>query len=140
MIEKRSILNQLEDTIQSIQTHRETAADAFNATRRQANAAWAAVLEAAKELRESITGHQRLRYFTIARDELSITVSFHAQAEGGGRGEVLVMARHHPDGKYPGTEAVWVREPGKDDKRIIVAEEAVRHIVNFCARNLARSS
>lgn len=133
----RNILDQLDASIRAIETHRGAQQEKVEATRQQIDACWEAVLTAAAELRPRVTGHAHLRYFTIARDRLSITVSFHASGKGG-RGELLLMSREHPEGKYPATQAVWVREASAEDRRITDLDEAVECLVRFCARNLAR--
>ena len=138
MSDKRSVLDKLDDTIGAIERHRAVSAQEKGATVRKVNAAWAAVLESARDLRRKLKDEPRLRYLSIDRDELSISISFRAE-QTGVKGELLELSRRHPEGKFPAVEAVWVRQPEKEDRRFTDAEEVVDLMVRFVARNLTRS-
>lgn len=136
MANKRSAADLLSDTIGAIQSHRKATNELQQARLEDVEVAWEAVLKASRELREQISSNARVRYFTIARDNNSISVSFRS-TNATARGELLEMHRHHPEGRYPDTHAIWVRESERDERRLTNGEEAVTLLVRFCARNLA---
>ncbi|MEN8719217.1 MAG: hypothetical protein ABF296_02995 [Oceanococcaceae bacterium] len=136
---KRGVTELLDETIGAIASHRH----ATNLSRaeqiQQIDRAWDELCRAARELRPRVANNDKVRYFTVARDGLSIAVSFrgsHREAKG----QLLEMSRHHPDGMYRETEAIWVRETGRADQRLVESKDAVKFLVNFCAHNLADSA
>ncbi len=136
MTDKRNVTDLLDDTIGAIQSHRTATSESRKELKQRVDAAWESVLDAARQLRIKINGNARLRYFTIARDDKSVTVSFQGR-QSNARGDLLELSRYHPDGQYAETEAIWVRESGRPDQRLHSGEEAVKLLVRFCARNLA---
>lgn len=136
MADKRNAADLLSDTIGAIQSHRKATSEIRQARLEDIEAAWTAVLNASRELRGKISADPRVRYFTIARDNGSVSVSFRAP-DAGARGDLIEMHRHHPEGRYPDTHAIWVRESDREERRLTNGEEAVTLLVRFCARNLA---
>ena len=137
MSDKKDILDQLDASINAIETHREATQKQRQTEAQKVDQVWAAVVESAKKLRAKLVGNEKLRYFTISRDQTEITVSFRS-TDPGGKGHMINYNRHHPQGKYPGTDAVWVNEPGRREERMVDEEAAVKRLVHFCASNLTR--
>lgn len=136
---KRGVTELLDETIGAIASHRH----ATNLSRaeqiQQIDRAWDELCRAARELRPRVANNDKVRYFTVARDGLSIAVSFRG-SHSETRGRLLEMSRHHPDGMYGDTQAIWVRESGREEKRIYESKDAIKSLVNFCAHNLADSA
>lgn len=137
MNEKPNALDMLDDTIEAIQMHRDSTGQNKAEINSRLNAAWAGVIKAAEELRPRLTADPRLRYLTIRRDGLALTVSFSGKTPAS-RGDLLEMSRHHPEGQFQETQAIWVRETDKDERRVTDPDDAVKTLVRFCARNLTR--
>jgi len=136
MTDKPNVTDLLDDTIGAIQSHRTATSQSRKELRARVDEAWATVLEAGRQLRSKLNGNERLRYFTIARDEQSIVVSFQGRGSNA-RGDLLELSRQHPDGQFTETEAIWVRETGRNDQRYTCGDDTVKLLVRFCARNLA---
>lgn len=136
MTDKRKVTDLLEDTIGAIQSHRSATSESRKELQKRVDEAWASVIEASRELRGKLSGNEKLRYFTIARDEKSVIVSFQGR-QTNARGDLLELSRYHPDGQFADTEAIWVRESNRTDQRLHSGDEAVKLLVRFCARNLA---
>lgn len=132
-----SALDKLKHSIDAIQSHRDYAARRAAEESRGVDAAWAAVMKAARELREQLRDNSRLRYFVIALDQSEVSVSF--MRKGGTGSALLSLYRRHPDGKFPSINAIWVLEPGKQDRYVTSTDDAVDALVHHCAVNITRS-
>ncbi len=122
----------LSKEIESIRAHRQAVEQQAKGTAAHVDAEWASVLEAAAQLRQELAGHERLRYFHIARDSSEVSVAFNRD-----RGpSSLSLSRRHPDGKYPNAEYIWCRELGCDDQRFVDGESALRVLIKHCAGNV----
>lgn len=136
MTDKRNVTDLLDDTIGAIQSHRSATSESRKILKQRVDAAWESVIEASRQLRGKLSGNPRLRYFTVSRDGNSVMISFQGR-QSNARGDLLELSRHHPEGQFTETEAIWVRESNHDDQRLNSGDEAVKLMVRFCARNLA---
>lgn len=131
-----SALDKLKQSIEAIQSHRDYETRRAANQSRDVDAAWEAVLSAARELRDQFGDSPSLRYFVITRDQSEVSVRF-AHNQGAGTA-LLSLYRRHPDGKFPAVNGVWILEPGKQDRYVTSADEAVEALVRHCAINLTR--
>ena len=129
----KDVLDQLDQTINAIESHRDWRAQKRAEEARALDEAWDEVLAAAHKLRSKLQGNPKLRYFSIARDNSQVAISFHAR---GASANLLSLYRQHPEGKFPATQAIWCREPGRDDSRFDNGADAVEKMVRHCAGNL----
>lgn len=129
-------VEKLKHSIDAIQSHRDYEARRAEEESRGVDAAWAAVMKAARELREQLRDNTRLRYFVIALDQSEVSVSFSRKSGTGSA--LLSLYRRHPDGKFPSINAIWVLEPGKPDRYVKSTDDAVNTLVNYCALNMTR--
>ncbi|MGJ8668565.1 MAG: hypothetical protein ACSHXK_03655 [Oceanococcus sp.] len=129
----KDVLSKLDDTVNAINSHRDWRAQQHADEEDRLNQAWQAVLDAAKALRTKLKDNPKLRYFSIAREQDQVAVSFRRT---GGGSHLLTLYRHHPENKFPATMAIWVREEGRMDRRVQAADEAVQCLVQHCALNI----
>jgi len=129
-------LEKLKQSIDAIQSHRDYEKRRAADQSRNVDAAWDAVLAAAHELRDQISESPSLRYFVITRNQSEVSVSFQRKSNVGTA--LLSLYRRHPDGKFPAVNAVWIMEPGKPDRYVTTADEAVDALVHHCAVNMTR--
>lgn len=137
MNDKPNALDLLDASIDAIQTHRDSTDHTHEDIVAQVDAAWEGVVKAAEELRPRLTADPRLRYLTIRRDGLALSVSFNGKTPTA-RSSRLEMSRQHFEGQYEETQAIWVRETDRDEKRLTDPDDAIKALVRFCARNLTR--
>ena len=133
MSSDKDVLNQLDETVSAIERHRDWRAKQTADEEGQLDQAWQSVISAAKKLREKLRGNPGLRYFSIARDESQVAVSFRQSGAGS---NLLTLYRRHPEDKYPTTMAIWCREEGRADRRFTSGAESVECLVRHCAANL----
>ena len=128
------VLGQLDARIDAIKSHRNWREKKRDEAVEALDEAWDRVLEAARVLRGRLRGNPRVRYFTIARDQTAVTVSFH---QSGGGSDLLSLHRFHPEGRFPMTHCIWSRRPGLADGRHTDGREAVDLLVRHCAAHLS---
>lgn len=136
MSTNKDVLDQLDDTVNAIESHRDWRAKQRADEEAQLNQAWQEVLDAARALRSKLKDNAKLRYFSIARDEAQVAVSFR---RSGGGSHLLSLYRHHPENKFPTTTAIWCREAGRLDERCHTSADAVQKLVQHCALNITDS-
>ncbi len=130
----KDILKQLDSTINAIEEHHDWRSRQRAEEEARLRVAWQKLLDAATQLRSKLKDNPKLRYFSIARDGSEVAVSFRSYAASS---NLMTFYRDHPDGKFQTTLAIWCREPGQDDKRFMVGDDAIQHLVRHCAGNLA---
>ena len=133
----QDVLSQLDETVNAINSHRDWRAQKRAEEEAQLNQAWQSVLDAAKTLRTKLKDSEKLRYFSISREQDQVAVSFR---RGGGGSHLLTLYRHHPEDKFPTTVAIWAREEGLMDRRFQSGKEAVQCLVQHCAVNITSKS
>lgn len=134
MSSDKDILEQLDSTINAIEEHRDWRSRQRAEEDARLEAAWKELLDAAKQLRSKLKDNPKLRYFSISRDGLEVAISFRSHAASS---NLMTFYRHHPEGKFTTTQAIWCREPGRDERRFQAAADAIQHMVRHCAGNLA---
>lgn len=100
------------------------------------DADWRQVLESMRELQRKVQGHRNLVYFTISRDgqEISIKIVDYGVRSGF---SIYTLARHHPEHKHQGLDAVWLLEFPDRETFYRDAKEAMAELVARVAGALA---
>lgn len=127
---------ELDRQIQGIRSHRETAETSARTRVIQLDQDWGKVVMAMQAVRQKLVGNPRVLSFNISRDGKEIAVKIQDARERLGY-RYFLLSREHPDGKYAGLEAVWLRELGREDKDFRDPKEAQTELLQRIAATLA---
>lgn len=128
------ILKQLDAKVSSIQLHKSWREEKQREQSLQLEQEWQQFLGAARKLRGRLHGHPKLRYFSIARDESNVSVSFRGS---GATSQLLSFYRANPEGKFETQPMFWCREEGRLDEKVTTARELNERLLRHCASVLA---
>lgn len=126
----------LDQQIQGIRSHRERDETTTQTRLAELEQSWARLISAMQKLKAQLASHPRLRSFDITRDQKEVAVKIEDRREKLGY-RYFLLSRHHPDGKFTGMQAVWLREPGKEDQSFPDPQEAASELVQRIAATLA---
>jgi len=127
---------ELERQIQGIRTHREHSESSVKSRLVQLDQEWGKVVMAMQAVRQKLSGNPRVLSFNISRDGKEIAVKIQDQRERLGY-RYFLLSRDHPDGKYAGLEAVWLRELGREDKDFRDPKDGQSELLQRIAATLA---
>lgn len=126
----------LAQRIQGIRQHRDQFSEAAKSQKVNLNAEWTALVASARGLQSRLGGDSRIQSFAVSRDEGEILVKLAAPGTALGF-HSLIVARHHPDGKYPDLDGAWVMELGRPAAHFPSPREAMEEFIQRLAPRLA---
>lgn len=136
MSDDEDILKQLDERVSSIQQHQHWRDQQKLDRESQLDTEWQKFLVSAGKLRTRLQGHPKLRYFSIARDQSQVAVSFRL---GVSASRMVTFYRSNPEGKIEVPPRFWCREEGRLDEKLTTAKELNERLLRHCASALAAS-
>lgn len=126
----------LAQRIQGIRQHRSQSGDDSKSRKAMLDAEWIALVASARSLQSKLGGDPRLQSFAVSRDEGEILAKLAAPGTALGF-HSLILARHHPDGKYPDLAGAWLMELGRPAAHFPSPKEAMEEFIRRLAPRLA---
>lgn len=96
---------------------------------------WVKLMKQLQALKDRVGSHRRVKFFTISPDKKEVTISLHQ--EGTIPAKYLLLARKHPEGKFPALDALWLIETGETDRHLSSANEVMTQVVRSLAHLFA---
>ncbi len=127
---------ELERHIQGIRTYREQTSSNTNTQKIRLDQGWTQLVGAMQNVQKRLAGNARVQGFNFSRDGKEIAVKIQDAREKRGY-RYFVLARQHPEGKFPGLEVIWVCETGREDMNFRDAKDAQTEIFQRIAATLA---
>ena len=93
-------------------------------------------IRAHRELQAKLNGNPKVLQFVISRDQKEVSIKIVDPTEKRGY-RYFIFCRSHPEGQYPGLDAVWLREFGVDDTNYKEPKKAMQELVQRIAGTLA---
>lgn len=128
--------SQFERHLQSVRSYREESQATTLNRRTRLDNEWGKTIASLRALQTRLTADPRVLNFTISRDLKEVAVKIKDPHEKLGY-RYFLLARDHPEGKFPGVDAVWLREFGRDDARFDEPQKAVEELMLRVAGTLA---
>lgn len=130
------VTSQFERHLRSVRNYREEAQAATLNKRGRIDAEWAKMIISARTLQAKLSVDKRVLNFAISRDQKEVSIKIADPHEKRGQRNFL-LSREHPEGQYPGVDAVWLREFGRDDARYEDPQLAMEELMLRVAGTLA---
>ncbi|HUS24944.1 MAG TPA: FHA domain-containing protein [Candidatus Binatia bacterium] len=131
-----AVTSQLERHISSVRSYREQSATEKQSRRQRVDAGWGEVVTAMQALKARFAKDARVLGFAVSRDAREVSLKIADAYEKRGY-RYFLLSREHPDGKYPGVDAVWLREFGRDDASFEEPKAAMEELFLRIAGSLA---
>lgn len=128
--------SQFERHLQSVRTYREESQATTLNRRVRIDTEWGETLVSLRALQARLATDPRVLSFTIGRDLKEVSLKVKDPHEKLGY-RYFLLSRHHPEGQFPGVDAVWLREFGRDDARFDDPQKAVEELMLRLAGTLA---
>lgn len=128
--------SQFERHLQSVRSYREESQATTLNRRTRLDNEWGKTIVSLRALQTRLSADPRVLTFTISRDLKEVAVKIKDPHEKLGY-RYFLLARDHPEGKFPGVDAVWLREFGRDDARFDEPQKAVEELMLRVAGTLA---
>lgn len=122
--------------LKGIRAHREETQRGTATRLQQLEAEWAETVVTIRALQTKLSGNPKVLHFVISRDQKEVSIKIADTAEKRGY-RYFVFSRHHPEGQYPGLDAVWLREFGSDDTSYKEPKKAMQELVQRIAGTFA---
>lgn len=126
----------LDKQIQSFRSHREQVQLTAAQREQQLNQDWDKLVASLRQLQARLQKEPRVQSFLISRDGKEISIKIADAREKRGYRYFLV-SREHPEGKFPGLDAVWLRELGRDDMNFREPQRLLMELMQRIAGTLA---
>jgi predicted component of type VI protein secretion system len=131
-----SVTSQFERHLQSVRSHREESQATTLTRGAKLEQEWAKLVVQMKALQARLTTDKRVQSFSISRDQKEIALKITDPHEKRGY-RYFLLSRDHPEGKFPGVHAVWLREFGRDDASFEEPQKAAEELLLRVAGTLA---
>lgn len=128
--------SQFERHLQSVRSYREESQATTLNRRARLDNEWGKTIVAMRALQTRLSTDPRVLSFAISRDLKEVSVKIKDPHEKLGY-RYFLLSREHPEGKFPGVDAVWLREFGRDDARFDDPQKAVEELMLRVAGTLA---
>lgn len=125
-----------ERQLQGIRAHREETQRGSATRMQQLDAEWADTVVTIRQLQAKLNGNAKVLQFVISRDQKEVSIKIVDPTEKRGY-RYFIFSRSHPEGQYPGLDAVWLREFGVDDTNYKEPKKAMQELVQRIAGTLA---
>lgn len=125
-----------EQQVQGIRAHREETQRGSATRMQQLDAEWAETVVTIRQLQAKLNGNAKVLQFVISRDQKEVSIKIVDPTEKRGY-RYFIFSRSHPEGQYPGLDAVWLREFGVDDTNYKEPKKAMQELVQRIAGTLA---
>ena len=122
--------------MQSVRSYRDQASGTTQTRASQIEQDWLKLVTNMQTLKARLAGNPRLLVFNFGRDNKDITVKIEDKRQRIGY-RYFLLSRHHPDGKYPGVDSVWLRETGREDMDFRDTKLAQSELLQRVAATLA---
>lgn len=130
-----SAASELDRQIQSMRSYREQS-DVTHSRAAQLDHDWQKLVLNLQSVKQRLAGNPRLLVFNFGRDHKDVTIKLEDKRQRLGY-RYFLISRHHPDGKYPGTDSLWLRETGREDMDFRDAKAAQSELLQRVAVTLA---
>lgn len=130
------ITSQFERQLQSVRAYREEAQAGTLNKKAKVDALWAEMITKMRALQARLSKDKRVLSFAISRDSNEVSVKVADPREKRGH-RYFLLTRNHPDGKYTGLEAVYLREFGREDQTFDEPAKAMDELIMRIAATLA---
>lgn len=130
------ITSQFERQLQSVRAYREEAQAGTLNKKAKVDALWADMITKMRALQNRLSKDKRVLSFAISRDANEVSVKVADPREKRGH-RYFLLTRNHPDGKYTGLEAVYLREFGREDQTFDEPAKAMDELIMRIAATLA---
>ncbi|MCI0750157.1 MAG: FHA domain-containing protein [Nevskiales bacterium] len=131
-----TITSDLERRIQSIRAFRAESQKTDHTKREHLEGGWAKLVADMRLLQGRLSGDKRVLDFSISRDQKEIVLKLADRHEKRGY-RYFLLSQHHPEGKFPGVEKVWLREFGHEDASFEDPQKAMEALLVRIAGALA---
>lgn len=128
--------SQFERHLQSVRSYREESQATTLNRRARLDNEWSKTIVAMRALQTRLSADPRVLSFAIGRELKDVSVKIKDPHEKLGY-RYFLLSREHPEGKFPGVDAVWLREFGRDDARFDDPQKAVEELMLRVAGTLA---
>ena len=125
-----------ERQLQGIRAHREETQRGSATRMQQLDAEWVDTVVTIRQLQAKLNGNPKVLQFVISRDQKEVSIKIVDPTEKRGY-RYFIFCRSHPEGQYPGLDAVWLREFGVDDTNYKEPKKAMQELVQRIAGTLA---
>lgn len=130
------ITSSFERHLQSVRSYREEAQSTTVNKRARIDEEWGKLVQNMRALQTRLSSDKRVLSFTISRDLREVALKLADAREKRGH-RYFLLSRHHPEGKFPGVENVWLREFGRDDASYDDPQKALEELMLRVAGTLA---
>lgn len=128
--------SQFERHLQSVRQYREESQATTLNRRTRLDNEWGKIIASMRALQTRLATDPRVLSFVISRDLKEVSLKVKDPHEKLGY-RYFLLSRDHPEGKFPGVDAVWLREFGRDDARFDDPQKAVEELMLRIAGTLA---
>jgi len=130
------ITSQFERQLQSVRAYREEAQAGTLNKKAKVDALWATMIQNMRSLQNRLSADKRVLSFAISRDSNEVSVKVADAREKRGH-RYFLLTRNHPEGKFTGLEAVYLREFGREDATFDEPAKAMEELIMRIAATLA---